>query len=400
MKKKTLKAGSNVTIAGTSGEITISASDKDTTAVPIFNSTTAYAIGDHVSYNNKIYVFTAVHSAGAWSSAQVRDISTEPTVSRSNATSTETLTAGGTVTIIDSITSDGNGHVTAVNTKTATLPTDKDTTYEAGTGILITGNSISSTIGDTKVGLNGATAAAGTYNFYAPADGGTSGNVLKSNGTSAPTWGTDKDTTYTAGTGISISGTTISSSVVNSKAFNGTTTAGTATAYTLAPTYPTFATADLVAGSVVFATVHAKGSAAATLNINNTAAKTIMLNGSAIGPSNELAAGNYSFTYDGANWNAKLIDTNTASTLNTNNASAQTVSASESLLSGTINLHKVAKTGTYSDLIGSPAIPAAPNSCTGANVTCSLNYGQCSSTENAAGSACSGAQYYWELITR
>lgn len=41
-------------------------------------------------------------------------------------------------------------------------------------------------------------------------------------------------------------------------------------------------------------------------------------------------------------------------TLKTNNTSAQTASASESL-SGTINLHKVAKTGTYSDLIGTPA---------------------------------------------
>ncbi len=43
-------------------------------------------------------------------------------------------------------------------------------------------------------------------------------------------------------------------------------------------------------------------------------------------------------------------------TLNTNNTTAQTVSASEAL-SGTISLHKVAKTGTYSDLIGTPTIP-------------------------------------------
>lgn len=40
-------------------------------------------------------------------------------------------------------------------------------------------------------------------------------------------------------------------------------------------------------------------------------------------------------------------------TLVTNNTTAQTASASEAL-SGTINLHKVAKTGTYSDLIGTP----------------------------------------------
>jgi hypothetical protein len=47
-------------------------------------------------------------------------------------------------------------------------------------------------------------------------------------------------------------------------------------------------------------------------------------------------------------------------TLKTSNTTAQTASASESL-SGTINLHKVAKTGTYSDLIGTPTIPTVNN---------------------------------------
>lgn len=46
-------------------------------------------------------------------------------------------------------------------------------------------------------------------------------------------------------------------------------------------------------------------------------------------------------------------------TLNTNNTTAQSVNASEAL-SGTVKLHKVAKTGTYSDLIGTPTIPSAP----------------------------------------
>ena len=46
-------------------------------------------------------------------------------------------------------------------------------------------------------------------------------------------------------------------------------------------------------------------------------------------------------------------------TLKTNNTTAQTASSSEAL-SGTINLHKVAKTGTYSDLIGTPTIPTVP----------------------------------------
>ena len=45
-------------------------------------------------------------------------------------------------------------------------------------------------------------------------------------------------------------------------------------------------------------------------------------------------------------------------TLNTDNASAQTVSSSEAL-SGTVKLHKVSKTGDYGDLLNTPTIPAA-----------------------------------------
>lgn len=45
--------------------------------------------------------------------------------------------------------------------------------------------------------------------------------------------------------------------------------------------------------------------------------------------------------------------------LNTNNTSAQTVSSSEAIAgSGTINLHKVAKTGSYNDLNNKPTIPS------------------------------------------
>lgn len=46
----------------------------------------------------------------------------------------------------------------------------------------------------------------------------------------------------------------------------------------------------------------------------------------------------------------------TVGTLNTDNTSAQSVNASESL-GGTVKLHKVAKTGTYGDLLGKPTIP-------------------------------------------
>ncbi len=48
--------------------------------------------------------------------------------------------------------------------------------------------------------------------------------------------------------------------------------------------------------------------------------------------------------------------------LNTNNTTAQDANASEAIVgSGTINLHKVAKTGSYNDLLYKPTIPAAAN---------------------------------------
>ena len=51
--------------------------------------------------------------------------------------------------------------------------------------------------------------------------------------------------------------------------------------------------------------------------------------------------------------------------LNTNNTSAQTASSSEAIAgSGTINLHKVAKTGSYNDLNNKPTIPTTTSQLT------------------------------------
>lgn len=42
---------------------------------PAFSTSVAYAVGDIVSYNGKIYRFTTAHSAGAWNSSQVTQTS-------------------------------------------------------------------------------------------------------------------------------------------------------------------------------------------------------------------------------------------------------------------------------------------------------------------------------------
>ena len=51
--------------------------------------------------------------------------------------------------------------------------------------------------------------------------------------------------------------------------------------------------------------------------------------------------------------------------LNTNNSTAQTVNSNEEI-SGTINLHKVSKTGSYSDLLNKPSLDFIPTSQKGA----------------------------------
>jgi hypothetical protein len=51
-------------------------------------------------------------------------------VTRTDTTSTESPAHEGTFTVIDSITSNARGHITAANVKTITLPVDNDTTYD------------------------------------------------------------------------------------------------------------------------------------------------------------------------------------------------------------------------------------------------------------------------------
>ena len=58
-----------------------------------------------------------------------------PSVTRTNNTSTASPAHSGTFTTIDSITTDTYGRVTAVNTKTITLPSDNNTTYTFTDGI-------------------------------------------------------------------------------------------------------------------------------------------------------------------------------------------------------------------------------------------------------------------------
>lgn len=120
---------------------------------------------------------------------------------------------------------------------------------------------------------------------------------------------------------------------------------------------------DIVAGSNVTVTGLASGTGAPkiTISATNTGATSIETTGSGNAVS--------SASYDSSTRKITLTKGVTAltshqsiKTLKTDNTTAQTASSSEAIAgSGTINLHKVAKTGTYSDLIGTPTIPTSFN---------------------------------------
>jgi len=80
-----------------------------------------------------------------------------PSVTRTNNTSTVTASHSGTFTTIDSITTDTYGRVTAVNTKTVTLPGDNNTD---------TKNTAGSTDTSSKIFLIGATSQAANPQTY------------------------------------------------------------------------------------------------------------------------------------------------------------------------------------------------------------------------------------------
>ena len=79
-----------------------------------------------------------------------------PVISRTNNTSSQTATHGGTFTVIDSITTDAYGRVTALNTKTVTMPSETglslaanaSTTYKILTNMTASGHTLTPTYTD------------------------------------------------------------------------------------------------------------------------------------------------------------------------------------------------------------------------------------------------------------
>jgi hypothetical protein len=99
----------------------------------------------------------------------------------------------------------------------------------------------------------------------------------------------------------------------------------------------------------------------------NAAARAVIINAGEVGT--DLGSGMYQYAAVRGDivkaWvEAKkyLTSHQSIKTLKTDNTTAQTASASEAIAgSGTINLHKVSKTGSYNDLLNKPTIPNPAN---------------------------------------
>ena len=77
------------------------------------------------------------------------------------------------------------------------------------------------------------------------------------------------------------------------------------------------------------------------------------------------------------------LNTNSTGTLSTTSTSALSTNSSESL-GGTVSLHKVAKTGTYSDLIGTPSTTSSVSSGSSALLTSGGAYTALSAKEDTS----------------
>ena len=83
------------------------------------------------SGNGQIWVCTSLNSSSIPQFIKYGDatVYTHPNVGRSDTTSTQTATHGGTIKVVDGVTTNSQGHVTAINVKTVTLPSDQNTHY-------------------------------------------------------------------------------------------------------------------------------------------------------------------------------------------------------------------------------------------------------------------------------
>ena len=126
---------------------------------------------------------------------------THPTQTVTANTSTATPAHGDDFTVIDSVSVNTTGHVTAINTKTITLPADlnTNTTYSI---------SAETVTGGANVRLTAGGDGSGTDDVAIKGSGATT--VTRTDANTITISSTDTNTTYTAGNGLGLTGTAFS----------------------------------------------------------------------------------------------------------------------------------------------------------------------------------------------
>ena len=106
-----------------------------------FSTSTAYAEGDIVTYNHKLYKFKTAHSAGAWNSSQVDQISTTGLITPelielvdSGAKNLVDCSVDNIKALNSTSSYSWNGNTVTAEGRTATVNADKTITVAAGTG--------------------------------------------------------------------------------------------------------------------------------------------------------------------------------------------------------------------------------------------------------------------------
>lgn len=70
------------TVGSSVASLSTFATDRFKTIAPDFSTSTAYAVGDSVYYENKLYRFIEAHAAGAWNSAHVTQVTVGGSIKR------------------------------------------------------------------------------------------------------------------------------------------------------------------------------------------------------------------------------------------------------------------------------------------------------------------------------
>jgi len=128
---------------------------------------------------------------------------------RSDATSTASPAHGGTFTVVDSVTTNATGHVTAINVKTVTLPADNNTNTTYTLTAATTGSPATNT--NPAISLNGSDASTDTIQLVG--SGATTVTRNSDGQITISSTDTNTNTTYTAGVGLTLNGTTFDANV-------------------------------------------------------------------------------------------------------------------------------------------------------------------------------------------